>query len=394
MSARLAAPLPAAEPAGHALPAPAPGDPECAAAASLPALYAELDGADWDVRALAPRLPDLARHAGGLAPEHRLAWLRGLHRAWTRQGWALADAARPALLELAAAWSDWPLVRAVAEPLAAQRRLDAHGSLLLARALHRLGESEGALAHLTAGLMAHPRDARFVAAYRSVRADSAYAVPAIEGADLGDADLRLTPLGHRHLNDFAWQYQDPAIAELCCLPDFEDDAHWHGWLEQVRGYGDQVVYAVLHREWGFTGCVSLVLRDGLGFFYYWLGRDFQGHGLGPRAGALLLAHAEDHWGLYACYARVYTGNARSRRGLEKLGFSRQELPIEGGRGPECLYRRGAPLAGPGAVAEEARGLFAAMGSGVRILFPALPAGAAEPSAETRRTGEEVDHVPG
>ncbi len=374
------------------MPASAARDAEPPRLESLPDLYAQLDGAEWDVRALAPRLPALTRRAGGLAPEHRSAWLAGLHRAWTRQGWAMADNARLALLELAALWGDWPLARAVAQPLAAARKLDAHGSLLLARALHRLGESAPALEHLALGMIAHPRDARFAAAYRSVCRDAAYPAPALEGADLGDADLRLVPLGHQHQDDFAWQYHDPAIAELCCLPRFEDGDHWHGWLDAVRGYGDQIVYALLHREWGFAGCVSLVLRDGLGFFYYWLGRDFQGHGLGPRGGALLLAHAERHWALRACYARVYASNARSRRGLEKLGFVRLALPIDGDRAPECLYRRGEPLAGRGAVADEARALFAAMGSRVRVCFPVLPAGVAHPEAWA--ACKESRHVPG
>ncbi len=97
---------------------------------------------------------------------------------------------------------------------------------------------------------------------------------------------------------------------------------------------------MLHREWGFIGCVSLAVHRDVGFFYYWLGRDFQGRGYGPRAGALLLSLAQQAYGLRCCYAKVYDHNLRSRRGLEKMGFA--DLDIRGA-GEDCnqvFYRRG------------------------------------------------------
>ena len=47
------------------------------------------------------------------------------------------------------------------------------------------------------------------------------------------------------------------------------------------------------REWGFVGSVSLVMHGEVGFFYYWIGRDFQGYGIGPEAVQLLLQAARE-----------------------------------------------------------------------------------------------------
>jgi len=368
----------AGRPRSRAAPTPQAAHP---APATLDSLGAELEAADWDVRTLARHLPELARLAATLSPTERLGWMIGLHRAWDRQGWALPNSARLALLELASLWCDWPLARVVGESLLERDALDVHGALSLAVALHRLGESEAAMAGLVHGLIAHPKNQRFAAAYRSFASDMAYraGLPNVDGSQWGDADLRLVPLGHRHLDDFAWQYHDPAIAARCCLPRFSDAWHWHDWLDEIRGHGDQVVFAVLHREWGFIGSVSLVMQGDLGFFYYWLGRDFQGNGLGPRAGALLLAYAERHWGLRACYAKVYADNAASRRGLAKLGFQQVDLSIAGDGAEEDMFRRAACGLPVAAVAAEARDLFARMRCRIRVLYPLLA-----PSSEGSR----------
>ena len=86
-----------------------------------------------------------------------------------------------------------------------------------------------------------------------------------------DGELFLEPLGHQHAGDFAWQYYDPAIAELCCLPRFETEEQWHQWLHTHQHYADHIMFGIQHQDWGFIGCVGLVLHQGVGFFYYWLG---------------------------------------------------------------------------------------------------------------------------
>lgn len=374
-----------------------PDGPTPASATDTPVLVLadlarELEASSWSLRVLAASLPELLRASGELQPEQRSTWLYGLHLAWGRHGWALRGDRLHDLLDLAVAWCDWTLACYVGEALCERGMLDAHGALMLALALHRQGESNMALERLVHGLLAYPMDRRFDAAYRSFSADLAYAAPRIDGTDWDDDELRLVPLGHQHVDDFAWQYYDPAIAELCCLPQFKNADHWHAWLDEVRGYGDQVVYAVIHRDWGFVGSVSLIVHDDLGFFYYWLGRDFQGQGLGPRAGALLLAHAERHWGLRTCYTKVFASNTPSQRGLAKLGFAPLALPIDAGRSAENLYRRVVAAPSTADVANEARRLFAAMGSRIRVLIPILPRGVVYHRPEQYDTQEVAAHV--
>lgn len=339
----------------------------------LSTLGERLEAADWEARLLARLLPDLCRRSGELAPDARLAWMLGLRRAWNRHGWALAGDARKALLELAAAWSDWPLAVEIGSASRERGELDVGGARDLASALHHLGDSAAARTTLLPGLLSSPADARHAEAWRVITADQARDAdwPVIDGAASDDPDLRLTPLGQRHLLDYAWQYHDPDIGARCNLPDFTDAGEWLAWLKATREQGDRVTLAVLHREWGFIGSVSLVLHDGIGFFYYWLGRDFQGHGLGPRAGVLLLGHAERHWGLRACYARVYADNAASRRGLAKLQFRELSLAIAGDGAEERLYRRAEQDVSEAEAASEARELFARMESRARVLYPRL-----------------------
>ncbi|HBF50265.1 MAG TPA: hypothetical protein DDX04_07675, partial [Massilia sp.] len=179
--------------------------------------------------------------------------------------------------------------------------------------------------------------------------------------------LTLEPLAHHHARDFAWQYHDPTIAELCCLPVFADALDWHRWLAALWREGRRLLFAVLHREWGLIGCVSLQLHQDLGFFYYWLGRDFQGHGYGPCAGQLLLDLAARTYGLRCCYAKAFDTNLRSRSGLGKMGFA--DLGMRGA-GDDCdqvFYRRG-PAQGRRRTVDELDRLLDSMDAGVR---PAL-----------------------
>jgi RimJ/RimL family protein N-acetyltransferase len=313
-------------------------------ATDLASLGVQLEAADWEVRLLARLLPTLCRQAGELAPDARLTWVIGLRRAWNHHGWALSGDARRALLELAAAWCDWPLAREVGEQCQERGELDADAARLLLAAWFRSGELDAALALAVHGQLACPHDARYAIAYRALLDSQALRqrFSCIEGEEWGEPGLRLEPLGHQHRVEFAWLYHDPDIAELCNLPDFADNAEWHDWLDDCRESGDQVVYAVLDRQWGFVGSVSLILHEGVGYFYYWLGRAFRGQRLGPRAGALLLRYAEANWGLRACYAKVYAHNAGSRRALARLSFRELDVASEMSGAPVRFYRRGAP----------------------------------------------------
>ena len=149
-----------------------------------------------------------------------------------------------------------------------------------------------------------------------------------KGIDALHADpLRLTPLQSHHEQDFLWQYADPKIAELCNLPDFNDeDKDWQQWLETYRKKSRAHLFAVNHSYWGFIGSVSLELSRDCGFFYYWLGRDFQGHGFGPQAVMIMLDWARQYLGLRHCYATTYKDNIASKKAMGKMGF--RPLPFQ------------------------------------------------------------------
>ncbi|WP_428243246.1 GNAT family N-acetyltransferase [Gynuella sp.] len=136
--------------------------------------------------------------------------------------------------------------------------------------------------------------------------------------------LLLEPLHEQHAESFLWQYLDSDIPQRCCLPDIRNLEHWYQWYDRQLQPNVRT-FAVLHRTWGFIGVVSLTQYRDIGFFYYWIGPDFQGNGFGPMAVNMLLAHAQKHAGLRCCYAKVFDDNRASISALNKLAF--QPLPF-------------------------------------------------------------------
>lgn len=332
---------------------------------SLATLWDALESNAWSPRALQRWLPAVVAHASSLAPESRVAWLSRLREA-VRHAWAAPADVGESLLRLTNLWCDWSLLMSTAVRLEAAGGLPAWATSLVIDAQLRLGAPQNGLTRCRALALLHPQD-RWAgechdALQRWIDFSERVASPIV-----GES-LRLEPMGHHYAGDFAWQYYDPAIAERCCLPTFADHAHWHRWLDQCWGYGDQCMYAVIHPEWGFIGSVSLILRGGIGFFYYWLGRDFQGYGLGPAAARLLLDHAQTHRGMRTCYAKVFEDNAPSRRALQKLGFDALDFRPAPPSAHEVLYRCGPPQCREDSV-EELRTLFERMGSDIRIAVP-------------------------
>ncbi|NEP33137.1 GNAT family N-acetyltransferase [Moorena sp. SIO3B2] len=131
--------------------------------------------------------------------------------------------------------------------------------------------------------------------------------------------LILTPLQTYHEEDFLWQYADPNIAELCNLPDF-DKEDWQEWLKTNQTKSTKYQFAVNHKYWGFIGSVGLEISQRIGFFYYWLGTDFQGKGYAPQAVTIMLDWASRYLGLRCCFAKAYKHNIRSKKAMEKIGF--------------------------------------------------------------------------
>lgn len=283
---------------------------------------------------------------------------------------------RARIQQLAQAIDDLPLAALVGLHRIACGDANIDESIDVSIALWRQGRHDEAFDLCRRLLLMHPRAERAMTVLEDMLAWRRTAWPMrVPDGPWRDGTLRLEPLGHQHIDDFAAAYYDPVIAERCCLPRFNDNASWHRWLDDVLSFGDQMTFGVWHHEWGFVGSVSLLMADDIGFFYYWIARDFQGFGLGPQAAALLFDLAEQAWGMRCCYAKVFDDNTPSQRGLLKLGFTPTQLPIQGENHAELLYRRSAQgdttasNPDPDTAALEARALFDAMGSRIRVLRP-------------------------
>lgn len=334
----------------------------------LDAWLRELVRDDWHPLTFIRYLPELVQCAETLAPKDRLAWLLGMRQVWDRHEWVLDISAKQSLLELAVAWSAWPLVIEVGESLRQTHRFDDAVLGHLREAYHRLGAIDAALDLAVALQLAYPAKQNHAQAYSYLIAWRDWLGPV--GLLPEDDDLHLEPLGHHHMCDFAWQYYDPAIAELCCLPHFEHDEQWHHWLNDIYAQGDERIFAVIHRVWGFIGCVNLLLYRDIGFFSYWIGRDFQGYEFGPRAASLLLTAAHRHADMRCCYTKVYKHNTPSRKALEKIGFEDLGICAAAPHDDQLFYRFGESIEYTRKVAE-LHAMMAYLDSDSRVAMPLM-----------------------
>lgn len=326
---------------------PGPGGYDAAhhARRALDDALARLIDCDWSAPTLAASLPALVRQATALSPSSRCVWMEGLDRAWRRDRNAFGQGARQSLLELAAAWSYWPFVIAVGESFDEADRLDDAVFERLCEAYCIVGAADAAIDLTVSMQLSYPAKQSYartyerLVAWRDWRNSHTDRLPIAEFVRESDS-ITLEPLAHRHASDFAWQYYDPSIADLCCLPCFEADDEWYAWLTQAYARGDQHLFAVMHRQWGFIGSVGLVLRGDVGLIYYWIGRDYRGCGFGPDAAALLLAAAHRYAGMRCCYAQVYDYNAPSRKVLQKIGFVETGVRAAAPNTDQLFYRIG------------------------------------------------------
>ena len=111
---------------------------------------------------------------------------------------------------------------------------------------------------------------------------------------------------------FSWRYEA------------EDDAtRWIAGRAGARDAGDWLEWVIEHREHGVAGITGLSepsLRDRRAVIGSWLGRRFWGTGVNDEAKAIVARLAFDACGLERIGAYASTGNPRSQRALEKLGF--------------------------------------------------------------------------
>lgn len=106
----------------------------------------------------------------------------------------------------------------------------------------------------------------------------------------------------------------------------EDAERWIAAREGARQAGEWLEFVVEHREHGVAGITGLTepsRRDARAVTGSWLGTAFWGTGANAEAKALLARIAFDACGMHRLGSYASTGNVRSRRALERLGFARE-----------------------------------------------------------------------
>lgn len=251
---------------------------------------------------------ELIRH------QHRLDLIHAIRSCIAEPGVRLSEANSRKLVKLMIYLSDWPGLKLL-------QRLGLWSPSPVEKSLAdiQMGKFDRALDSLNSALQSGAAEPSLQATQQElVRLIRQMPCPA---QALARGALSLTPLQFYHVADFGWQYGDTEIAKLCNLPVFSSAQHWMAWLHLCQQEKERHLFAVMHQEYGFIGSVSLQLFDGIGFFYYWLGKDFQGQGYGPLAVDLLMAAGRDYLGMHSCYAKVFDYNLASNRAITKLGFT-------------------------------------------------------------------------
>ncbi|RBO81905.1 GNAT family N-acetyltransferase [Marinomonas aquiplantarum] len=317
----------------------------------------------------------------GVYAQDRLYWLQQL-RAYVDQDRSLVE--YQLMLDLAQRLCDWVMVIEIVNAMQSHypfgQKDEAAITLLcaLAEAYFQLGDYAAAIHLYKGALLRFYQNKRILDAYywltekrqQMNKRDFPMAHGRRMGRQTETTELYLTPLESHHIHVFRWLYihqqqGSKSVAELCNLPSFEDDQQWFDWQQNNQTMPNHDVYAVMHREWGFIGSVCLEVFHGVGFFYYWLGQDFQGYGFGPQAVSLLLEIGVEHNAMHSCYAKVYEDNDASQKAIEKLGFSvlpfRQAAPDDN----EILYYLG-PEQSEAACRTELETLYRDMGSHIAL----------------------------
>jgi RimJ/RimL family protein N-acetyltransferase len=287
------------------------------------------------------------------------------------QGGELADLdddsiAQP-MIELAERLCDWPMavyLREQIDPQVAQTDFAIDNKSGLAEAYHQQGLLAEAGQCIRSCLLTHYQQPRLAQYYWQLQRELSDGPFTPE--DLQAGSLMLTPMTEYHLSSFCWVYADPQIGELCNLPDFDNDQHWLHWLAEAQTEPNKTLFVVVHREWGLIGSVSLEVYGGVGFFYYWLGADFQGHGFGPQAVALLLNAGANCLGLRCCYAKVFDHNTPSQKAMRKLGFRLLPFAVAAPYDDERVYYLG-PDKAEQVLFAELEQLFVAQDSCLRLV---------------------------
>lgn len=139
--------------------------------------------------------------------------------------------------------------------------------------------------------------------------------------------LRLEPLGDEHAASFLYQFRDHQIGIMTRLPRLETLEQVQNWIHEQQQENDRACFAVMHESWGFVGVVCMHSAGAAGYFYFWVGSDFQGQGIGQQASQLLFDVMAQQ-GVTEIFTSAYQDNARSIHALTRLGFEKLAIRAE------------------------------------------------------------------
>jgi RimJ/RimL family protein N-acetyltransferase len=134
----------------------------------------------------------------------------------------------------------------------------------------------------------------------------------------------LEPLSKSHAPAYFKQYHSTGIQEMTDLPILNSVSDVYKWIEEEAEIKNSYSYAIIFPVSGFAGFVNLIISEHAGFFTIWLGKKFQGLGLGAQTGRLICHHALKG-GLSVIFTAAFLTNHRSIQMLKKVGF--ETLPI-------------------------------------------------------------------
>lgn len=239
------------------------------------------------------------------------------------------------MLALSERLCDWSIVAYLRQERQDGLQPSINNQLRLTHAFYQLGKLHEAVDNQRTLLLQHYQRQDIADDYWHLQKNLS-SIP-YDLAQISSGYLRLVPLQSHHFESFCWAYDDPEIARLVNLPDFQNKQQWLAWLEDNHRDSNRVVFALNHAEWGFIGSVCLEVHEGVGFFYYWLGVDFQGQGFGTEVLNLLLDVGKYYHDITCCYAKVFEHNIASQKVMEKVGF--EQLPFSANEpfDDECYY---------------------------------------------------------
>lgn len=268
--------------------------------------------AEKELNAAFARAPDFDRHG----------WRLALRRVWDNRGACPAgERLHQRLAPAAMRCADWGHARSMLEQGIKECGAQAIDLAQLAWCEFRTGNSGGASELVQRAMQMAPESPLAIqvaerVASRLAQRDSRWM---LELADPG-LPVVLEPLDASHADALFYQYRDPQIAVMTGLPALGSVEDARAWIAAAGEEQGKVNFAIMHRDWGFTGLVNLAISGYASFFCFWIGVDFQGMGLSSAAGRLVCRHAVGQ-GVTVMLTSAYKDNHRSIRALKRIGFS-------------------------------------------------------------------------